>query len=285
MSIARGLAVDQPIALVDTEHGSAEKYADIFDFDTISMTHPYHPDRFVDLIESAAANEYQVLILDSLSHAWSGMGGLLEIVDQIAARLKMANTFLAWKDATPIQNRLVEAIIAAPMHIIATMRSKQEYIIDQVERAGRTVAVPRKVGMAPIQRDGFEYEFDIFVEMNLDHEAIVVKTRCPSIAGKVYAKPGLELAQEIQRWLQGEPESEKNSISLSGPYLYLNGTLVDPTNSREVKAFAAYIGEEGKNPPSRASLKRWLTKDEIHSGDQSEPSQDAPLQLVSQPDS
>jgi hypothetical protein len=197
---------DGRVALLDTEHGSASKYADIFDFDALDMGAPFHPDRFVEAIKAAADGGYGVLVLDSLSHAWNGAGGLLEIVDEIGKRMRSTNTFAAWKDATPIQNRLVEAMLSAPIHIIATMRSKQEYVLEQVERNGRTISQPKKVGMAPIQRDSFEYEFDIFGEMTTENELIISKTRCPSLAGRVFAKPGAALASEIAAWLSDGAE-------------------------------------------------------------------------------
>ena len=257
LKLASELANGHSIALVDTEHGSAEKYADIFNFDTLALAPPYHPDRFVDLIQTAGRNDYGILILDSLSHAWNGTGGLLEIVDQIAARMKTTNTFMAWKDATPIQNRLVEAIVSAPLHIIATMRSKQEYVIDQVEKNGCTISVPRKVGMAPVQRDSFEYEFDIFVEMDMDNNAIVTKTRCPAIAGKLFPKLGSDLAETLQDWLRGAPATPRVGVAPNGVLIYLNGTIVDPTNEREVKSYCGYLEIEGLTPPSRIALKEW----------------------------
>jgi hypothetical protein len=202
LSIATALANGGKIALVDTEHGSASKYADLFEFDVLELTAPFHPKRFVEAITEAGKAGYSVIILDSLTHAWSGPGGLLEIVDGIAARMKSANTFAAWKDATPIQNSLVEGIVAAPLHLIATMRSKQEYILTQDERGKQ---VPRKVGMAPQQRDGFEYEFDVFIDMDIDNTGIVQKTRCPALTGGVFKKPGADVAGILLKWLQGAP--------------------------------------------------------------------------------
>lgn len=204
LAIAQSLANGKNIAVVDTEHGSASKYADIFSFDVAEMRAPFHPQKFIDAIGAAAAAGYGVLILDSLSHAWNGPGGLLEIVDEIAKRMKTTNTFAAWKGATPIQNALIEALLSAPLHIICTMRSKQEYVLETVEKNGRMTSTVRKVGMAPIQRDGFEYEFDVFLDMDLDNNAIVSKTRCPALTGKVFAKPGKQLAQTLNDWLQGE---------------------------------------------------------------------------------
>ncbi len=203
-ALAVGTALGKT-AVVDTEHGSASKYADLFDFDVVNFDAPFHPDRFVESIEAAAAAGYEVLVIDSLSHAWNGAGGLLEIVDQIAKRMKTSNSFAAWKDATPIQNRLIDGIVSAPIHIISTMRSKQEYILEQVDRGnGRSVTVPKKVGMAPIQRDSMEYEFDVYLDMDIENNAIVQKTRCPALTGTVIARPGLDLAATLREWLHGE---------------------------------------------------------------------------------
>ena len=164
------------IALVDTEHGSASKYADLFDFDVLELQPPYHPDRFGEAIRDAAQAGYTVIILDSLTHAWSGTGGMLDLVDQIGKRIG-GNSFAAWKDATPIQNRLIESIVGAPIHVIATMRSKQDYAQEKDDR-GKTVV--RKVGMAAQQREGFEYEFDVVIDLDIDHNGIITKAvrRC-----------------------------------------------------------------------------------------------------------
>ncbi len=207
LAIATGLG--GPIAFVDTEHGSASKYADLFAFDVLELHAPYHPDKYIDAIQSAAQGGYKVIVLDSMSHAWNGEGGLLELVEQATKRQKTPNSYTAWGDVTPIQNRLIEAIVSANIHIIATMRSKQEYVQEKDERTGRNVI--RKVGMAPIQRDGFEYEFDIFLDMDTENNAAVSKTRCPELTGKVYAKPGAQVAKIIKAWLGGAPVESKPS--------------------------------------------------------------------------
>jgi len=181
------------------------------------MVAPFHPDRFVTAIEMAAGAGYTVLILDSLSHAWNGAGGTLELVEQYSKKYR-GNSYAAWGDVTPIHTRLIEAIVAAPLHVIGTMRSKQDYIL--VEKNGKQA--PQKVGMAPIQRDGFEYEFDVFLDMDIDNNAIVNKTRCPALVGGVYAKPGADVAAILIDWLSGEPEAVTSKPSN-------NGTPPEPT--------------------------------------------------------
>lgn len=205
LNIAKYLA--GPVAFLDTEHGSASKYADIFEFDVMELQPPYHPDRFGEAIRDAAAAGYKVIILDSLTHAWSGTGGMLDLVDQIGKRMG-GNSFAAWKDATPIQNRLIESIVGAPIHVIATMRSKQDYAQEKDDR-GKTVV--KKVGMAAQQREGFEYEFDVVIDLDIDHNGIVNKSRAPVLADRVIAKPGREVADMLNEWLKGAPANAANT--------------------------------------------------------------------------
>lgn len=202
-ALAIAQAFGGSVAVVDTERGSASKYADLFDFDVLEMEAPFHPDRFVSAIREAASAGYTTIVLDSLSHAWSGQGGLLELVDDAQKRMKTSNSFAAWKDVTPIQNRFIEGIVGARIHVIATMRSKQEYVQEKDEHTGKTKII--KVGMAPVQRDGFEYEFDVFLDMDVNNNAIVSKTRCPALTGKVFTKPGADVANILMDWLHGAP--------------------------------------------------------------------------------
>lgn len=195
---------DKPIAVVDTEHGSAAKYADLFDFDAFEMEPPFHPERYLEAIAEAQIAGYGVIVLDSLSHAWTGTGGLLDIVDQIAARSRSKNTFAAWKEGTPIHNKLIDGILYSDIHVIATMRSKQDYQVDKDDDGKTSV---KKLGLAPIQRDGFEYEFDIVLDMDVNHTGIISKTRCIDLTDAVIKKPGDELAQTLREWLSGAPDT------------------------------------------------------------------------------
>jgi hypothetical protein len=187
-----------PIALVDTEHGSASKYADIFEFDVLELA-SYDPLRLIELIDAAAEDRYRVLCIDSLSHFWIGKDGELEKVDRAARRMQTPNSFAAWKQVTPIHNALIDKIISAPMHILVSMRSKTEWILDRDDRTGKMV--PRKVGLAPVMRDGIEYEFDVCGEMDQENTLQVTKSRCPKLSGGVFPKPGRELADALKEWL------------------------------------------------------------------------------------
>jgi hypothetical protein len=188
-----------PIALIDTERGSASKYADQFDFDVLELD-SFHPEHYIEAIHAANEGDYGVLIIDSLSHAWAGKGGALELVDEAARKMKSSNTFAAWRDVTPLHNRLLDAILGTDSHVIATLRSKMENIQDKDEK-GRTLI--RKVGLQAIQREGVEYEFDVVGEMDLDHVLTITKSRCPSLADRVFPNPNGEVSAELKDWLQG----------------------------------------------------------------------------------
>ncbi len=196
LAIAMGLGTR--IAVIDTERGSASKYAGLFSFDSLNLD-SFHPQRFIDAIGEAAKAAYDVVIVDSLSHAWIGRDGALDLVDQAARRSKTGSSFNAWRDVTPLQAQLVDAILGAPLHVIATMRAKTEYVMEQDPRSGKTV--PRKVGLAPVQRDGLEYEFDVLGELDHQNSLSITKSRCPGLTGTVIQHPGTEFGRTMLSWL------------------------------------------------------------------------------------
>jgi hypothetical protein len=198
LRIASHLKNGGGVAVVDTERGSASKYADLFAFDTLELA-SYNPERYIEAIDAAAAAGYAVLILDSLSHAWAGKDGLLEFVDQQTARSQSKNQYTeGWRKATPLHNRMIDAMIQAPLHLIVTMRTKSEYVMERDER-GKTV--PKKIGLQPVQRDGLEYEFDVVADLDMDNTLIVNKSRCPELTGKVFQKAGEDVAAILDAWL------------------------------------------------------------------------------------
>lgn len=184
------------VALLDTEHQSARKYADLFDFDTMEIDN-YHPQNYINAIKEAEAAGYEVMIIDSMTHAWTGKDGALELVDKFSKKYS-GNKHAAWGDVTPIQTDMIETILASKMHIIATMRSKMDYVQEK-DAQNRTII--RKVGMAPIQRDGLEYEFDLIGEMTTENDFIVSKTRCSALTGYIVNKPGKDVADILLNWL------------------------------------------------------------------------------------
>lgn len=199
--LAQGLG-DQ-IALIDTERESASLYADQFDFDTVALT-SFHPDRYIEVIRGAEQAGYDVLVIDSLSHAWMGKDGVLEYKE------KIGSDFSAWRKATPLHNKLVDAILDAKLHIIVTMRAKTEYVMEEYLDNGRKKTKPIKVGLQPVQRDGLDYEFTITGDLDHEHNLIISKTRMDALADQVFSKPGPELGRMIRAWLtSGTPQVEQ----------------------------------------------------------------------------
>lgn len=213
LRIATGLAGDGRIAVIDTEHGSASKYADLFQFDVLELD-DFSPDVYVKAIELAERAGYDVVIIDSLSHAWIGKNGALDQVDSYARR-NNNNSFGAWRLVTPKHNALVEALVGCHAHVIATMRSKTEYVIEK-SKGGKSM--PRKVGTAPIQRDGMEYEFDVVGELDQEHLFVVTKTRCHLLDNRSYDLPGEALGELLGHWLDdGEAPPPRPKLEVVKP--------------------------------------------------------------------
>lgn len=187
------------IAVGDSENRSASLYAgrNGIEFDVCELAPPYTPNQYTDLIKLAEREGYDVLVIDSLSHAWAGEGGALEMADQ--AKRKGGNGFTAWADITPMQNKLIAAIQHCKIHLVVTMRSKTEYIIEERESRGRTVQAPKRIGLAPIQRKELEYEFTVFAEFDMHHNLTVDKTRVSTIDLKMYSASELKQFAEAIR--------------------------------------------------------------------------------------
>lgn len=187
------------VAMIDTERGSGELYSHLGEYDVCRIEPPFLPKKYVDAIHEAEGLGYDTIIIDSLSHAWVGSGGILEEVDKRKGR---GNDFAAWRDVTPMHNALVDAMLQSSCHIIATMRSKTAY--DMVEDKGKIK--PVKVGLAPVQRDGMEYEFTAVLDLDVDrHIATSSKDRTGLFDGKVII-PDAGTGRDLAAWLeQGAP--------------------------------------------------------------------------------
>jgi hypothetical protein len=194
------------VAVIDSERGSAKLYSDLVPFEVCELE-SFAAERYIEAIQFAERNGFDVLVIDSLSHAWSGKDGILEYKDKQTAASKSRDSFGAgWRDATPLHNKLVDAILSFKGHVIATLRTKTEYVIEEGANGKK---YPRKVGMAPIQRDGVEYEFTVVGDFVDPMKLAITKTRCPTLTDAVILKPGREMAEALLEWLNlGEPEAE-----------------------------------------------------------------------------
>lgn len=201
----------QRMGVIDTEHGSAELYADEpnpdgghFEFDCARldlMPGKFSPENYLRAIRSAADGGYGVLVVDSLSHAWAGPGGVLDYVDEVKRRSKSGDGFGAWRQGTEAQNRLVDALLSFPGHLVCTMRTKVEYV---TEKGPSGKSVIRKIGLAPVQRDGVEYEFTVVGDIDTeDHRLVVTKSRCSALADRSFVRPGRDVGDVLKAWLAG----------------------------------------------------------------------------------
>lgn len=196
--VAQGLAPGGKVALIDSERGSGELYADMLAYDVAPLVPPYSPSRYIELIQGAEQGGYDVLIIDSLSHAWSGDGGVLDMHDKAAAASRSGNSFAAWREVTPAHNQLVDAILGADIHIIITMRTKTAYdLVDD----GRGKKKPVKIGLAPVQRDGMEYEFTLVFDLSVEgHVATTSKDRTRLFDGGHFI-PTAVTGETLREWL------------------------------------------------------------------------------------
>ena len=189
------------VAFIDTERGSGELYDHLGDYDACTLEAPFEPKKYVAAIKAAEEAGYDTIIIDSLTHAWAGTGGLLDRHGMIAD--KSGNSWAAWRMVTPQHNELVDALLQSSCHIIATMRSKMEYT--QVEEGGKKSV--KKLGMSPIQRDGMEYEFTVFMDIDQNHTASSTKDRTTLFDGQ-YFKPSKQTGKLLVDWLERAPETQ-----------------------------------------------------------------------------
>lgn len=200
--IASGLASWDKIAVIDTENGSADLYAHLGDYSVLTLQPPYSPEKYIDAIKAAENEGFEVVIIDSLTHAWAGEGGILDQQGKATDTKYKGNSFSAWREFTPKHNALVEAMLKSKCHVIATLRSKTDYV--QVTENGKTVI--KKVGMAPIQRDGMEYEFTLFFDISPEHVATASKDRTSMFDGQ-YFTPSSETGKKLLSWLENCTET------------------------------------------------------------------------------
>jgi AAA domain len=197
-----GTELGKRVAVIDTERGSAAKYADQFSFDTLQLV-AFEPAALVDALAVAGHEGYDVIVVDSFSHFWSGPGGMLEQVDNAAKRAGSGGSFAGWREARPMERAMFDALLAFPGHVIVTMRTKTEYVVETDDRGRK---VPRKVGLKPDQRDGIEYEFDIVGDLDHENTLVLSKSRAAPLSGLVIRKPDARFAEAILDWLNaGEP--------------------------------------------------------------------------------
>ena len=196
LKLAYGITGDwQDIVVADTENNSATYYADMGPWNHLAfpstVPNGYHPNNWIKLIDAVEKSGAKVLILDSISHEWQGVGGCLEIVD------KVGKGFSGWKTVTPLHRKFIDRMRESPLHIIATMRTKSEYV---VQENAKGKAEPKKVGLKADQREGTDYEFGVIFDISIEHYATTSKDRTGLFADRGPFKISDDVGKELIAW-------------------------------------------------------------------------------------
>jgi hypothetical protein len=252
--VASGLG--KKIAVLDTENGSASLYSEKVDFDVVELAPPFATERYIHVIKEAEKAGYDVLVIDSMTHAWAGEGGLLQQKEDMDAR--GGNSYTNWAKLTPKDNAFRSAILQSQMHVIVTMRSKQDYVLQENNKGKQA---PIKVGLAPVQREGMEYEFTTVLDLAMNHQAQASKDRTGLFDGQFFT-PSKETGEKLLAWLNSgaepTPVAPPAIVPPSGPQAesdpldhviafgsrekgYLGRTLRDVLNDIGPEKFREYL--------------------------------------------
>jgi hypothetical protein len=198
---AYGITGDwEKVAIIDSEHGSAEWYTHLGGYNVLPLTAPFSPERYTEAIRTCEKAGMEVIIVDSITHEWDGKGGCLEIVESLGGK------YQDWARVTPRHQAFIDAILQSPCHIITTVRRKQDYEMTK-DQSGKVKI--EKGGLKEITRDGFEYELTINLELDVRHNATASKDRTGLFMGKPAFVPSEETGKLIMAWCeQGEDQFE-----------------------------------------------------------------------------
>ena len=191
------------VAVIDTEAGSSNLYAHIGSYNVLNLESPHSPERYIEAIDLCIKSGMEVIILDSISHCWDF---LLDYHASLAG-----NSFTNWNKVTPRQKAFVNKILNSDIHIICTMRVKQDYVLS--ERNGKMV--PEKVGLKAIQRDEISYEFTIVFDIDYKHFATASKDRTNLFEGKPQFVINSNTGKKILDWCNSNMTKGELQVKVS----------------------------------------------------------------------
>lgn len=241
--VARGL-VDSwdEVGVVDTENNSASLYSDLpkryepdgTSFRTLvgGLKPPYNPQHFIEAMNYWVQKKKKAIVVDTASKEWDGVGGILD------QERKYGNKLAAWKILTPKHTAFLEAIQNCPVHLILTLRAKADYLYEEGQGKKMTV---QKVGLKPIQREGFEYELTTFFAAQLNHHVTAEKDRTTLFDGKPPFVLSVEHGKELRTWANSGAEPEEPIFYSAKPEekkilvkLMYDNKLEDPMQMKEL---------------------------------------------------
>ncbi len=195
LQIAKGLCGDlSKVAVIDTENNSADLYAHLGDYSVLPLLPPYSPEAYATAIKTCEAAGMEVIIIDSITHEWDGEGGILDIHSKM-----QGNSFTNWAALTPRHQKFINAILQSPCHIITTVRRKQDYEMGTNDKGK---AMPIKVGLKEVTREGYEYELTANLELDTNHQATASKDRTGLFMGQPSFVPSEETGRLIKDWCE-----------------------------------------------------------------------------------
>ncbi len=197
LNIALGLCHSwDKIAVIDTENESSHLYAHLGAYNVLGVQSPFTPEKYMEAIDYCVSSGMEVVILDSITHEWEN---LLDYHSSLTG-----NSFTNWNKVTPRHNAFVQKILQSPVHIIATIRTKQDYVLS--EKNGK--AVPEKIGLKSVQRDGLDYEFTLVFDLDCKNMANASKDRTGLFFGKPEQRLSASIGEKISQWCLEELEPQ-----------------------------------------------------------------------------
>lgn len=195
--------LNRQIGLICTERGSARKASHITPFDLLVLSPPYSPQRYRAALARMERIGYPVIIIDQISHEWSGEGGVLQMV----ANSKEFNDFAKWNGPSQDHEEFIDSLLHSPAHLICTARAKTEWLLVEKEKNGRIVKAPERIGMQARQREGTEFEFDTVLDLRPgSNEVRCIKDRCELfVVDETYARLDSRAGERFVKWIYSAP--------------------------------------------------------------------------------
>lgn len=219
------------IAVIDTENGSASLYSNLGDFNIIDLKPPFSPERYIEALDACLNAGIECIIIDSSSHEWNGAGGCIESNERLAQAKYKGNTWSAWNETTPKHDSFVNKVLQCNAHVITCTRSKMETIMGEDRKV-------KKVGMKDIQREGWEYELTVSLNIDRDtHMAIASKDRTNLFEGKDPFVISESTGEMIRNWCDSG-EAYVNPVDLAV------NVLLASTSMEELAESWATIGKD-----------------------------------------
>jgi hypothetical protein len=198
--LAKGLTESwNDIVVIDSENGSANLYAHLGDYNVLPLEAPFTPEKYIEAIRASHSHGAKVIVIDSISHEWEGQGGVLDIHSNMPG-----NSFTNWGKLTPRHNAFVQMLLQTPVHIICTIRTKQDYVLS--DKNGKMV--PEKVGLKGVTRDGIDYEFTVVFDLNIKHQALCSKDRTGLFMDKPEFVLNEAVGDTINQWCNSTHEPD-----------------------------------------------------------------------------